>query len=714
MMVVNLFDQGVQTLEAFRLLTSVRLSAQDRGALRQAFADPERAPDLKVRDATDQTYKLGALAQEVSRARTKHRNGKPTLHPRLREVFADQLSRKNPVASLADFERQQAILREKARELTVLQEAVKTDSEKVPERDEARRALVAGIRDALSGGIEGQLEKLLADPVTKAAVDSCHSLWQEILNDSVDVDDAVVQVTFEQVQETTQAAVEALEAWETRHGTSAARKHTEAAIDALDKSTKRLGIQPTSILALRHPEKTKDIVKELEELEEALEAEHDALTSVDPMADAPLEDVRRALASAILYYTRTVTNKVSGLQTAVKDLTTLLDDHVPGLTAPDTSRLTEIIRRSRHEDETSGACEEAQCDNVQDQAKMANRKGELDEISNLNKRDIEVQRERMNLLHHAEKHYPELFLDEKWLRTIGIIRNAPPELSRLGVCDWCVICHDVYPINEGASCVDGHFTCKECLSGSVRAATHPNAHVMVLQDGSMCCVVPDCGLIISGRAIASAIPDQDFQNLIDIVRKHIERDTAAEQELHLQRRLDAALRDHARGKRLRQYMVEHLQNAALRTSVVEKLRPLLTPDIVGEDFNIVNMVTSNFQSALRRMLELMGQSGDLLMRATTSTGIDLRDDAHNDQDTIEQACETIGVDNATPIASNDSQAMISLRDGRSDMPEYALAEHHVLPAKPQGWARRPHHGSTYGSDYMGPYRERVEELLELG
>ncbi|GBG35135.1 Hypothetical Protein FCC1311_113582, partial [Hondaea fermentalgiana] len=108
--------------------------------------------------------------------------------------------------------------------------------------------------------------------------------------------------------------------------------------------------------------------------------------------------------------------------------------------------------------------------------------------------------------------------------------------------------------------------------------------------------------------------------------------------------------------------------------------------------------------AVRRMVELMGQSGDLLMRATTSTEIDFRDDAHNDEDTIEQACETISVDNATPIASNDSQAMVSLRDGRSDTPEYVLAEHHILPAKSQGWARRPHHGSTYGSDYMGPYR----------
>ncbi|GBG33334.1 Hypothetical Protein FCC1311_095572 [Hondaea fermentalgiana] len=450
----------------------------------------------------------------------------------------------------------------------------------------------------------------------------------------MEVNDAVAPVTFEQVQEATQIALEALVAWETRHDTIAARKQSEAAIAALDERKKDLGIQTTSIMALRHPEKTKDIMKELEEVQEALEAEHDALTSVDPMADAPVEETRRALASAILFYTRTVTNKVSRLQTAVKDLTTLLDDHVPGLTPPDTSRMKEISRRSRHEDEVSGACEEGQCDNVQDQAKMANLKGELDEIRNLDKRDSELQRERTSLLRLAEKHYPELLLDEKWLRTIGIIRNAPPELSRLGVCDWCVICHDVYPINEGASCADGHFTCQECLSGSVRAATHPNAHVMVLRDGSMCCVVPDCKLVISGRAIGPVVPEQDFQNLIDIVRKHVERDTAAEQKLQLQRRLDAVLREHGidpmmmqnhirtiqnevlnmayygqkhvveqawaeiRAQRLRQYMVEHIQDAVLRASVVEKLRPLLTPDIVGEDFNITNMMTSNLQSAL--------------------------------------------------------------------------------------------------------------------
>ncbi|GBG33545.1 Hypothetical Protein FCC1311_097682, partial [Hondaea fermentalgiana] len=160
-----------------------------------------------------------------------------------------------------------------------------------------------------------------------------------ILNGPVDVDGAVAQVTFEQVQEATHAAVESLESWETRHDTSAAHRHTEAAIDALDESTKRLGIQSTYFMTLRHPERTHELAKELETVQQAFKAELNALTSVDPMADAPLKDVQRALASIISFYTRSVTNEISRLQTCVNELTTLLSLHVPGLTAPSTSRV---------------------------------------------------------------------------------------------------------------------------------------------------------------------------------------------------------------------------------------------------------------------------------------------------------------------------------------------------------------------------------------
>ncbi|GBG30999.1 Protein kinase, putative [Hondaea fermentalgiana] len=241
----------------------------------------------------------------------------------------------------------------------------------------------------------------------------------------------------------------------------------------------------------------------------------------------------------------------------------------------------------------------------------------------------------------------------------------------------CAICLDIYPVKEGVSCADDHFTCKECLSGSVRAATQPMAHVDVLRDGSMCCVTPDCGLLVSGRTIASAVPEEDFAALLDIVRAHFERDAAAEQERQLRDRIDAALRDYGldqttqhhirtiqneiltmscprcsaafvdfdgccaltcgacpcyfcawclqdtgndssachrhvascaskpagedrffsekhvvrqvwcqlRAQRLRDYMARRVQDAGIRASVQNNLRPLLTPDIVGDNFS---------------------------------------------------------------------------------------------------------------------------------
>ncbi|GBG25141.1 Protein kinase, putative [Hondaea fermentalgiana] len=241
----------------------------------------------------------------------------------------------------------------------------------------------------------------------------------------------------------------------------------------------------------------------------------------------------------------------------------------------------------------------------------------------------------------------------------------------------CAICLDIYPADEGVSCADGHFTCKDCLSMSVCAATEAQSHVKVLRDGSMCCVAPDCDLVILGRSIAAAVPDEDFAALLDIVRTHFERDAAAEQERQLQLRLDAALREHGldpttqnhirtiqnevlamscprcstvfadfdgccalecaacpcrfcawclqdtgndsqachqhvatcdskpagernpffsdfavvqqawarlRALRLRDYVAEKIEDAGIRANVKEQLRPLLTPDIVGEGF----------------------------------------------------------------------------------------------------------------------------------
>ncbi|GBG31919.1 Ankyrin repeat and protein kinase domain-containing protein 1 [Hondaea fermentalgiana] len=108
----------------------------------------------------------------------------------------------------------------------------------------------------------------------------------------------------------------------------------------------------------------------------------------------------------------------------------------------------------------------------------------------------------------------------------------------------CAICLDVYPISEGVSCDDGHFTCDNCLRMSVRAATQVQSHVKILRNGSMCCVAPNCDLVISGRAIASAVPEADFAVLLNVVREQFERDVAAEQDRQLRDRVDAALREH--------------------------------------------------------------------------------------------------------------------------------------------------------------------------
>ncbi|GBG24182.1 Protein kinase, putative, partial [Hondaea fermentalgiana] len=241
----------------------------------------------------------------------------------------------------------------------------------------------------------------------------------------------------------------------------------------------------------------------------------------------------------------------------------------------------------------------------------------------------------------------------------------------------CVICLDVYPVSGGVSCADGHFACIECLSRSVRAAIEAHSHVKVLRDGSVCCVAPDCELLVSGRAIASAVPDGDLSALLAIVRAQFERDAAAEQERQFRDRVDAALLEHEldqtmqnhirtiqnevlaitcprcstvfadfdgccalkcgacssyfcawclqdtgndagachqhvatcaskpagdedpffsdfavvkqawarlRAQRLRHYMAEKIEDAGMRALVQQRLRPLLTPDIVGDNF----------------------------------------------------------------------------------------------------------------------------------
>ncbi|GBG24800.1 Protein kinase, putative [Hondaea fermentalgiana] len=912
---------GVRTPEEARRLIPARLkqlgisSAPDRRELFDAFAHPE------------QTAKLEVLAAKVTLARTKRKEGKPILHPRLAGILAEQLLRKDPVASLADFDRQQTILRKKKKKLIALQKAVKANSERVHERDEIRRDLVEGIRDALSGGIEGQLRRKLANPGTKAVVDTCHSLWKEILKGSADVDGVVTPASFGEVQKATQAAIDAVKAWETRHDTSAVRQETEAAITALDESTGRFDIQSVlQVILVMVLMVSWNLAVQLQNVQLAFEAELSALTDIDLVADAPLKEIRRALASAISFYTCcTVKDDVSRLQTAVKVLSSSLSKHVLGLAPPDTSRVTEMIENIRNskwkredlERNLERTREKANDGDAEARARIPGLEEELARLGSVYKLDSKLRKERARVLRHAEEHYPELLRDDKWMKSLGVKAGVPRELSTLGLwltnakrsdfetlselaskpgksvlkvrdlngrdfvlksfhlandqwssrfyrqvavlaqiksayivriqgvfmqdahqgctlmpfysggdlatwirnnphadlatcrriaigllsglhdlhsqgyvhCDVkpenvflapglspvlgdfdgvqmhnvtmtqpmqatikymapelrngnvdrvesavdlfsagmvladlfgnkevsdattslisslqsadptqrptalhalrheafqvepvkqasCAICLDIYPVSEGVSCADDHFTCIECLSGSVRAATQPKAHVNVLRDGSMSCVSPDCELLISGRTIASAVPEEDFAALLDIVRAHFERDAAAEQERQLRDRIDAALREHGldpttqnhirtiqneiltmtcprcsaafvdfdgccalecgacpcrfcawclqdtgnesrachqhvascaskpagedrffgkkhvvrqvwcqlRAQRLRDYMAMRIEDAGIRASVQNRLRPLLTPDIIGDNF----------------------------------------------------------------------------------------------------------------------------------
>ncbi|GBG35102.1 Protein kinase, putative [Hondaea fermentalgiana] len=434
-MVVKVFDQGVCTLEEVRRLTP------DHFKQLGISNEPDRLDFLRAFVDSEQIASLEVLAEKVSLARAKCKMEKPTLHPRLAEIFAEQLLREDPVAFLAGFDRQQTILRGTEQELIALQEAVKSNSKRVYERDKSRRDLIAGIRDALSGGIESQLDKVLADPGTKAVVDSCRSLWKETLQESAVVGDAVPPATFDQVQEATRDAIEAIKVWETRHDTSAACERTEAAIDALDESTKRLGIQTTFFMTLRHPSRTKYLAMELHNVQQSLKAELRTLTDVDPMADAPLKEVRRALARTISFYTCSVKIEVSRLQKAVKDLSSSLSRHVPGLSAPDTSHVTESMKNVRQnkrkredlERDLERIREDANDGDAEAQAKIPGLEQELDQLGSVYKLDSELRKKRARVLKHAEEHYPELLRDQRWIGSLGINHSVPRELSTLGL-----------------------------------------------------------------------------------------------------------------------------------------------------------------------------------------------------------------------------------------------------------------------------------------
>ncbi|GBG16131.1 Hypothetical Protein FCC1311_116062, partial [Hondaea fermentalgiana] len=181
-MVVKLYEQGVQTLKKIRSLTSAQLeklgisSLQDRRALLQVFVGPE------------QTSKLNILAAELSNARARRSEEKAELHPMLRDFFAEQLSPKKPIAFVADFDSQQAAVPEKEQALTTLQEAVKTDPEKVPERNQVRRNLFTCIRETLAIFSETKLQELEGD--ANDVANTCRKLWRDILGEAENIDDA--------------------------------------------------------------------------------------------------------------------------------------------------------------------------------------------------------------------------------------------------------------------------------------------------------------------------------------------------------------------------------------------------------------------------------------------------------------------------------------------------------------------------------------------
>ncbi|GBG16109.1 Hypothetical Protein FCC1311_115862 [Hondaea fermentalgiana] len=138
--------------------------------------------------------------------------------------------------------------------------------------------------------------------------------------------------------------MEAIKAWEARHDAIAARERTTAALNALEESTKRLGIQSTFFKTLTYPERSQELVLELQDVHQAFIAELNVLEKGDPMADAPLDKVRRALACMFSFCTFTVSSVVS----RVKDLGHLLSRLRSGLTEPNTENAELLLKSIRN------------------------------------------------------------------------------------------------------------------------------------------------------------------------------------------------------------------------------------------------------------------------------------------------------------------------------------------------------------------------------
>ena len=57
---------------------------------------------------------------------------------------------------------------------------------------------------------------------------------------------------------------------------------------------------------------------------------------------------------------------------------------------------------------------------------------------------------------------------------------------------------------------------------------------------------------------------------------------------------------------------------------------------------------------------------------------------------------------------------VKIRNGRSDMREYALAANTATKARSKGWARRPAHGEQYGAKYLPEYAAEIKTLFQAG
>ncbi|GBG35097.1 NLR family CARD domain-containing protein 3, partial [Hondaea fermentalgiana] len=428
MMVIKLFDQGVQTLEEFRLLTSVRLSAQDRRVLLQAFADPEQAPDLKVRNATDQTDKLGPLAGSIYKLDSELRKERARVLRHAENHYPKLLRDQEWLRSLG-------IQNDIPHELSTLglwlTNAKRGDFETVAQLPSNSGKIVLHVRD-----LNGHDFVLKSFHLTNEE-------WRSRFYRQVTVLAQIHSAYIVRIQ-----------------GAFMQDAHQGCILMPFYKG-----------------------------------GDLDAWIRDNPFADLA---TRRRIAIGLLYGLHDLHSR-GFVHCDIKPKNIFL---APSLSPV----LGDFDGVQMH-----GVTMTQPLQTTKQYMAPELRSGTADKVeSAVDMFSIGMRPTALEALHHEALHHAAFQVEP--------VKEAS-----------CAICLDLYPADEGVSCADGHFTCKECLGHSVRAAAEPDAHVNFLRDGSMCCVAPDCELLITGHAIATAVPE-DFANWLDIVRKHFERDAAAEQE----------------------------------------------------------------------------------------------------------------------------------------------------------------------------------------